>query len=114
MPGFPDRLAQLRGAAGLTRLQLGTRLGGMDPSQIARWETGQTAPRLDSLVKLARTLKVSIDYLAGLTDDPTPAAQGQDDRAAREAWERGRDAVEEDLGGDAGEGGRRGTDGTTR
>lgn len=45
-----------------------------DHSVISRVESGKTALRLDGLTKAAVVLNVSIDYLTGLTDDPTPAA----------------------------------------
>ena len=46
-----------------------------DQSVIAHVERGDIALSYDGLVNAARTLGVSIDYLAGLTDDPTPAAE---------------------------------------
>ena len=42
---------------------------------ISAVERGRSALRLDGATKAAQTLKVSLDYLTGLTDDPTPAAQ---------------------------------------
>lgn len=68
VPTFPERLRSLRDEAGLTRLQLGVLLDGTDPSQIARWESGKTAPQLDALIALAQVLEVSLDYLTGLSD----------------------------------------------
>ncbi len=38
-------------------------------------ERGERSLRLDGLANAARELKVSLDYLMGLTDDPTPAAK---------------------------------------
>ena len=44
---------------------------------ISHVEAGRSTLHFDGLVKAARALDVSIDYLAGLTEDPTPA----DDRS---------------------------------
>ena len=44
---------------------------------ISHVEAGRATLHFDALVKAARALDVSIDYLAGLTDDPSPA----DDRS---------------------------------
>jgi transcriptional regulator with XRE-family HTH domain len=38
--------------------------------QISRYENGQGNPSADVLVKMARTLGVTIDYLVGLADTP--------------------------------------------
>ena len=40
---------------------------------ISHVEAGRATLHFDGLVKAARTLHVSIDYLAGLTEDPSPA-----------------------------------------
>ncbi len=45
---------------------------------------------LDGAVRAARILDVSLDYLAGLTDDPTPAVEGtrEAEKRVREEWKR--------------------------
>ena len=40
---------------------------------ISHVETGRATLHFDGLVKAARTLHVSLDYLAGLTEDPSPS-----------------------------------------
>lgn len=35
-----------------------------------RYEKGEAEPRLSSLIEIARELDVSLDYLAGLSDNP--------------------------------------------
>ena len=37
-----------------------------------RYETGETKPDIETAAKLAQYFHVSLDYLVGLTDDPTP------------------------------------------
>ena len=46
-----------------------------DQSMISHVESGRKTLRFEGAVNAARELKVSIDYLAGLTDHPTPAAE---------------------------------------
>ena len=56
--------------------ELAAALGGRyDQSVISKVERGLSALLADGLTKAARVLGVSTDYLLGLTDNPTPAAQ---------------------------------------
>jgi transcriptional regulator with XRE-family HTH domain len=48
----------------LTQSELGSRAG-IAAASISHFETGQRAPSLDSLVKLADALQVSVDALLG-------------------------------------------------
>ena len=61
--------------AGLSQAELATALGDHVQSMVAHVEAGRRGLRYDALVKAARELGVSLDYLVGLTDDPTPAVQ---------------------------------------
>ena len=61
---------------------------------VSRVESGQKTLRFDGVVKAATELQVSIDYLAGLTDDPEPAAR----LAGQLARERARGSELEDSG----------------
>jgi transcriptional regulator with XRE-family HTH domain len=45
---------------------------GIPAPVLSRVEHGHQSIYLDRLVDLAQALKVSTDYLLGLTDDPTP------------------------------------------
>ena len=65
-------------------MELGERY---DRTMIGHVEHDRSAMLLDGAVRAARTLDTSIDYLAGLTDDPAPV----DDRV-REAEERAQEA----------------------
>lgn len=73
-----QRLAQLRKRNGWTQARLAAVIGERyERSMISHVESGRATLHFDALVKVARALDVSIDYLAGLTEDPSPA----DDRA---------------------------------
>ena len=39
---------------------------------ISRYMAGKTQPEINIVVKIAKALRVSVDYLCGLTDMPTP------------------------------------------
>ena len=68
------RLRKARTALGLSQLQLANRLGNTRHliSQVEHGRCGLTMPRLSAA---AQTLGVSVDYLFGLADEPTPAHQ---------------------------------------
>ena len=83
------RLAESRKRSGLTQNRLAAEMGERyDQTMISAVERGQSAMLFDGLIKAARVLDTSLDYLAGLTDNPTPV----DDRA-REAEERVQEAI---------------------
>jgi len=64
----PEKLAanlrKLRETRNLTQAELGKRAR-MAAASVSHFETGQRAPSLDSLVKLADALEVSVDTLLG-------------------------------------------------
>ncbi len=73
---FGRRLAQSRKRAGLTQVQLAVALGvRYDHTMISHAEAGRSSLLFDGATEAARELGVSLDYLAGLTDDPTPSAK---------------------------------------
>ena len=59
-----ERLQKLRETRRLTQAELG-RKAGMAAASVSHFETGQRTPSLDSLVKLADALDVSVDTLLG-------------------------------------------------
>lgn len=70
------RLAASRERAGLTQAQLAAALGPRyDQAMVSRVESGRKGIRFDGIIKAAKELQVSVDYLAGLTDHPEPAAR---------------------------------------
>ena len=65
-----ERLKESRLKSHLTQEELAEKLD-TDKVQISRWERGEAMPRPESLVDLSRILGVSVDYLLGLSDEPT-------------------------------------------
>jgi transcriptional regulator with XRE-family HTH domain len=61
---FAERLRALRESRQLTQVRL-AELVGVDPRAYNRWERGTIAPHLDTLVRIADVLQVSLDELVG-------------------------------------------------
>lgn len=68
---FYKRVKDMRIDHDKTQAQIADYLG-MKQSQYARYETGAREFPLHLFVILARYYNVSLDYLAGLIDDPRP------------------------------------------
>ena len=70
-----SKLAQARKAANLTQEQLAERLG-VTRQAVSRWESDAAYPETDKIVRMARLLNVSCDYLLrddiGLGDTAAP------------------------------------------
>lgn len=49
------------------------KLLGLPMQRISEWETGKYTPRIETLIILADHWNVSIDYIAGVTDNPRRA-----------------------------------------
>lgn len=64
------RLKEAREKQNLTQEELADRVG-VAYQQIWRWETGKNDPTGDMLVRMARILNVTADYLLGLVDTPS-------------------------------------------
>jgi len=64
LQSLAGNLRRLREMRGLTQAEVGTRAG-IAPAAVSHFETGQRTPSLDSLVKLADALRVSVDALLG-------------------------------------------------
>ena len=62
---------------------------------ISHVEHGRRGLLLDGTVKAAQVLGVSLDYLVGLTDDPTPVDErvSEAEKKVREAEDRAQEAV---------------------
>ena len=65
---FCQRLREARKKANLTQAELGEKIE-VGHAAIGHMETGHHSPTFDSLCRLAETLGVSLDWLAGL-DSP--------------------------------------------
>lgn len=65
---FSERLKELRKQAHLTQVELASKLG-IVQSSYADWERGKKKPTQDNLVKIAKVLNVSVDYLVGNSEE---------------------------------------------
>lgn len=68
---FPSRLAQLRKQKGLSQQALAD-IADLHVNQVKRYETGTAQPTLEALIKLAKTLHVSLDNLVFEEDERGP------------------------------------------
>lgn len=68
---FPNQLIQLRKAKGFTQQALAEAVG-LHVNQIKRYEAGSAQPTLDTLVRLAKALHVSLDSLVFSEDARGP------------------------------------------
>lgn len=64
MANLAQRLKELRTKRNLTQTRL-AELMGISPRVYSRWETGDVTPHFDTIVRLADTLGVTLDELAG-------------------------------------------------
>jgi transcriptional regulator with XRE-family HTH domain len=74
----------------MTQLELASTLG-VGKTTISNYETEYSTPDIETLNKLAQHFNVSIDYLLGRTDDPTPY-----DKITQFAKDEFRKAVKDD------------------
>jgi len=70
--GFAERLRAARSSRGLTQVRLAELLG-ISPRVYNRWERGAATPKLDTIVRLAEILDVSLDELVGRKPLSQPA-----------------------------------------
>lgn len=68
-----EKLSELREDRGLTQRELAEQLH-VSNSSISAFETGAREPNVGALRALASAFNVTMDYLAGLTEDPMPPA----------------------------------------
>ena len=64
-------MKELRKAKGYTQVKM-QMLTGIDQSDYSKLEKGVRNLTFDQCCRLAQVLETSMDYLAGLTDDPRP------------------------------------------
>ena len=65
------RLRECRRKSGYTQMQAAI-YSDITETAYENYERGTRMPKLDILVRIADMYKVSLDYLAGRTDDPRP------------------------------------------
>lgn len=66
-----ERLRRLRKAKGVSQVKM-QMLTGIDQSDYSKIECGKRQLSFEQCRRVALALETSMDYLAGLTDDPTP------------------------------------------
>jgi transcriptional regulator with XRE-family HTH domain len=71
-----ERIKAARERKGLTQAELAKRCGRLSTRQLQRIETGDSDVTGDTLIKIARELNVSLDYLAGRVDEPSQTIRG--------------------------------------
>lgn len=71
MENYYPRLKDLREDSDLTQKQVAEYLYMKQP-QYSRYERGLRDVPTDVLIALAKLYKTSVDYILGLTNDPTP------------------------------------------
>jgi transcriptional regulator with XRE-family HTH domain len=65
MEQFAERLRSLRAQRKITQARLAQLLE-VDPRVYNRWERGTAVPQLDTVVRIAQLLQISLDTLVGL------------------------------------------------
>ena len=77
---FQENLYSLRKKTGLSQKQMAEKLG-LSYRSYRRYESGETEPTLSALLCIADYFGVTLDYLVGRTDEPSPGemwlAEGQ-------------------------------------
>jgi len=64
---FLTRLKELRHEKGLSQTQMSKEIM-VNPTTIAKWETGDRTPSLEMLIILAKFFGCTLGYLAGIED----------------------------------------------
>ena len=64
------RIREIRKEKGYTQSKIAKEIG-MEQTQYSRYERGENEIKVNVLIDICKSLKVSSDYLLGLTDDPT-------------------------------------------
>lgn len=74
------RLRTLRGSDSQASIAA---VAGVSPATVSNWESATHEIGAESLARLAKHWRVSVDYLLGMTDNATPPARKRAQRAAR-------------------------------
>ena len=72
-----DRLKKLRKERGFTQIKMQL-LTGIDQSDYSKIESGKRHYTYEQCKRIAIALNTSMDYLAGLTDNPAPYPRSSD------------------------------------
>jgi transcriptional regulator with XRE-family HTH domain len=68
---FSTILRELINSRGISQKWIADEAGTTEAT-ISRYIAGKNQPEINIVVRIAKALKVSVDYLCGLTDSPTP------------------------------------------
>lgn len=77
-PVFSERLRLLRKAHGLTQERAAVLLN-VERSTYAKYETGQSMPHQDTLLRLTDLFNVSVDYMLGKVEGGSTAGELRED-----------------------------------
>lgn len=77
MSDYMLRLKELRKQRGYTQVKMQL-LTGIDQSDYSKIEKGKRYNTFEQCKRIALALDTSMDYLAGLTDDPAPYPRSSD------------------------------------
>ncbi len=78
-----DRLRKLRKEKGYTQIKMQL-LTGIDQSDYSKIEKGKRYYTFEQCKRIALALDTSMDYLAGLTDDPKPYSRNTPENMTKE------------------------------
>lgn len=78
-----DRLRKLRKEKGYTQIKMQL-LTGIDQSDYSKIEKGKRYYTFEQCKRIALALDTSMDYLAGLTDDPKPYSRNAQENITKE------------------------------
>jgi phage repressor protein C with HTH and peptisase S24 domain/DNA-binding XRE family transcriptional regulator len=65
---FYDRLKALRISSSMTQKELSKKIG-VSVVTVRNWESGNKSPSMSAIISLAKTFRVSTDYMLGVTPD---------------------------------------------
>ena len=65
------RIKEVRKERGYTQTQIAQKIG-MEQTQYSRYERGENEIKVNVLIDICKALKVSADYILGLTNNPEP------------------------------------------
>jgi len=82
---FGKRLKKIRLERGLRQEDIG-KMANVGKSTVSQWENDVHIPDLETTAKIANGLNISVDYLLGRTDDPTPPQPKQQQDETTPAW----------------------------
>lgn len=78
---FGDKLEALLTERGLSQTTLAWQIG-VKPPQVSRWRNGDEPPKVASLLKIARALGTSVEYLIDDGQEAPPIPLSEDEQAA--------------------------------